>query len=161
MPRLLITAIATLGLAPAAFAADICALPKSDAKVASLSWLAGDWIETGKTRVVREHWSGPYGGLLLGVGMTIVGDAAKSFEFFRIAQTPSGISYFASPNAKPAVEFKAIELCADKVVFENKTNDFPHRVIYRKEADGTLHARIEGTIKGKLEGEDWTYKPER
>lgn len=161
MPRILASAIAALALTPAAQAADICALPKPDAKVASLSWLAGNWVETGKTREVREHWSGPYGGLLLGVGVTTVGDAAKSFEFFRIAQTGAGVSYFASPNARPAVEFKAIELCTDKVVFENKAHDFPQRVIYRKDADGTLHARIEGTIKGKLEGEDWTYKPER
>lgn len=161
MPRLLISAFAALALTPAASAADVCALPKSDAKVATLSWLAGSWIETGKTGVVREHWTGPHGGLLLGLSVTTQGDAAKSFEFFRIAQTPSGLSYFASPNAKPATEFKAIELCADQVVFENKAHDFPQRVIYRKEADGTLHARIEGNIKGKLEGEDWTYKPER
>lgn len=161
MPRFLITAVAAIALTPVANAADICAMPKSDATVASLSWLAGNWIETGKTRVVREHWAGPYGQLLLGVGVTTMGDTAKSFEFFRIAQTTSGVSYFASPNAKPAIEFKAIELCADKVVFENKTHDFPQRVIYRRDANGSLHARIEGTIKGKLEGEDWTYKPER
>lgn len=161
MSRLLISALTATLLAPAAFAADVCALPKTDADVASVSWLAGNWIETGKSRVVRERWSGPYGGIMLGVGVTTQGDAAKFFEFFRIAKTPTGLSYFASPNAKPATEFKAIELCADKVVFEAREHDFPQRVVYRKGAGGMLHARVEGTLNGKFESEDWTYKLER
>jgi hypothetical protein len=140
---------------------DICALPRSSADIASLSWLAGNWIEAGKARTVRERWAGPYGGVLLGVGVTTQGDATKSFEFFRIAKTPTGLSYFASPNAAPPTEFKAIEICTGKVVFENKGHDFPQRVIYTKGANGTLNARVEGMVKGKLEGEDWQYRPDR
>jgi hypothetical protein len=158
---LLISAIAALTLTPAASAADICALPKVNADVASVSWIAGNWLEEGKTRVVRERWSGPYGGIMLGVGVTTERDTTKFFEFFRIAKTATGLSYFASPNARPATEFKAIEICADKVVFEAKEHDFPQRVIYRKGEGGALHARVEGTLNGKFESEDWTYKPER
>lgn len=161
MSRLLISALAVALLVPAAHAADVCALPKTDTGIASVSWLAGNWIESGKSRVVRERWSGPYGGIMLGVGVTTQGEAAKFFEFFRIAKTPTGLSYFASPNAKPPTEFRAIELCADKVVFEAREHDFPQRVIYRKGADGALHARVEGTLNGKFESEDWTYKAER
>jgi hypothetical protein len=142
-------------------AEDICALPKSNPDIASLAWLAGNWIQSGKTSTVRERWAGPYGGVLLGVGVTTQGDLAKSFEFFRIAKTPTGLSYFASPNASSPTEFKATEICAGKVVFENKAHDFPQRVIYTKGANGTLTARIEGMLKGKLEGEDWTYRAER
>lgn len=155
-------AIAILAGAPA-HAEDVCALPSARANTspAAIAWLAGNWIQSDKTRAVRERWAGPYGGVLLGVGVTTQGDATKSFEFFRIAKTPTGLSYFASPNAAPPTEFKAIEVCADKVVFENKAHDFPQRVIYRKNADGTLTARIEGLLKGKLQGEDWTYRAER
>lgn len=153
-------AAATLA-APALHAEDICALPKANANTASLSWLAGNWIQKEKDRIVRERWSGPYGGVLLGIGITTKGDTTRSFEFFRIAKTPTGLSYFASPNAAPPTEFKAIEICADKVIFENKAHDFPQRVIYIKEPNGALKARIEGTLKGKAAGEDWTYLPER
>lgn len=145
----------------AAHAEDICVLPKSDADIAALSWLAGNWIENGKTRTVRERWAGPYGGVLLGVAVTTQGDTAKSFEFLRIAKTPTGLSYFASPNAAPPTEFKAIEICNARVVFENKTHDFPQRVIYAKGANGDLTARIEGMLKGKLAGQDWHYRAER
>jgi hypothetical protein len=126
-----------------------------------LSWLAGNWIQTSATRTVRERWAGPYGDVLLGIGVTTDGRKTKSFEFFRIARTPTSFSYFASPNGAPPTEFKAIEVCTDKIVFENKAHDFPQRVIYRKNADGTLSARVEGMLKGKLEGEDWRYRPDR
>lgn len=129
--------------------------------VATLAWLSGDWIQDANGTVVRERWSGPYGDMLLGIGVTLRPQNKSSFEFFRIANTPTGVSYFASPNARPAVEFKAIELTPTKVVFENKTHDFPQRVIYWRENDGLLHARVEGALKGKLESEEWTYRPER
>jgi hypothetical protein len=155
-------AAAAVAAAPAR-TENVCALPTSVANVdiASLSWLTGNWIETGETRTVRERWSGPYGGVLLGIGVTTQGDAAKSFEFFRIAKTATGLSYFASPNAAAPTEFKAIEICADKVVFENRAHDFPQRVIYAKGTSGTLNARIEGTIEGSLKGGDWRYKRDR
>ena len=161
MKRLPAFAIALIVTVSTARAEDICALPKSNPDIATVSWLAGNWVQTGKTSTVRERWAGPYGGVLLGIGVTTQGDVAKSFEFFRIAKTPTGLSYFASPNASPPTEFKATEICSDKVVFENKAHDFPQRVIYTKGANGTLNARIEGTLKGKLEAEDWTYRAER
>lgn len=152
---------AGLAATASASAEQICALPRQNRETATLTWLAGDWIQTDKTQVVRERWSGPYGGALLGVGVTTRDDQVHSFEFFRIARTPTGLSYFASPNAAPPTEFKAVEICADKVVFENKAHDFPQRVIYAKGANGALNARIEGTLNGKPAAEEWAYRPDR
>jgi hypothetical protein len=133
----------------------------TQATIGALSWLAGNWIEERKDQTIRERWSGPYGDMLLGVGVTERAKGKTSFEFFRIAKTATGVSYFASPNATPPTEFKAIEHTSTKVVFENKAHDFPQRVIYIKNADGTLAARIEGTLNGKLVSESWLYQPER
>jgi hypothetical protein len=159
--RLATAALSVVVAMTSAHAEDICALPKSNAEIASLSWLAGNWVEDGKSRTVRERWAGPYGGVLLGIGVTTQADTAKSYEFFRIAKTAAGLSYFASPNGASPTEFKAVEICAGKVVFENKAHDFPQRVIYTKGANGTLNARVEGLLKGKLEGESWAYRAER
>ncbi|MEQ1864246.1 MAG: DUF6265 family protein [Micropepsaceae bacterium] len=160
---LALAAILTIASLPSAAAEDVCALPSAgaNAKIEDVAWLAGHWIETKNDVDVREHWMGPHGGILLGVGQTTKGDATKSFEYFRIAKTSSGLSYFASPRAAAPTEFKAVEICSDKIVFENKSHDFPQRVIYAKGKNGTLDARIEGTIKGKLESEDWHYRQER
>jgi hypothetical protein len=129
--------------------------------IAKLAWLAGNWIEVRNDSTVRERWTGPYGGMLLGIGVTERANGKHAFEFMRISETATGFSFFASPNAAAPTEFKAIEATAAKVVFENKDHDFPQRVIYAKNADGTLTARIEGTLNGKPAGETWHYKPER
>ena len=41
--------------------------------------------------------------------------------------------------------------------FENKANDFPQRVTYRR-CDIDLCARIEGVVGGKLQFEEWRYR---
>jgi hypothetical protein len=162
MNRLAFLLLLLTASAPAQAAGDVCALPRAHAEtgVEILAWLAGDWVETKGDLAVREHWSGPFAGTLLGTGITTKGEATKSYEFFRIAKTAQGVSYFASPNAAPATEFKATIICSDKVVFENKAHDFPQRVIYERGPGGTLNARVEGLIQGKLEAQDWRYKSE-
>lgn len=129
--------------------------------IAKLGWLAGDWIEIRKDSTVRERWSGPYGGMLLGIGVTERTNGKHAFEFMRIAETATGFSFFASPNAAAPTEFKAIEASAAKAVFENKAPDFPQRVFYTLNGDGTLEAGIEGLLNGKLVRETWSYKRER
>jgi len=68
----------------------------------SLAWLSGSWIERKGQATTEEHWMAPSGGLMLGVNRTIAASGKASFEFLRIAQTPEGLSYFASPQGKPA-----------------------------------------------------------
>jgi hypothetical protein len=44
------------------------------------------------------------------------------------------------------------------VVFENLSHDFPQRVIYRRNADSSITARIEGTVNGEARGRDFPYR---
>jgi len=41
-------------------------------------------------------------------------------------------------------------------VFENREHDFPQRVIYRRELDGSMHARIEGERDGRIRTIDFS-----
>jgi hypothetical protein len=45
-----------------------------------------------------------------------------------------------------------------EIVFEDPAHDFPQRVIYRKNADGSVTARTEGTMNGQLRGVDFPFK---
>ena len=45
-----------------------------------------------------------------------------------------------------------------RVVFENKQHDFPQRILYWLDAQGALHARIEGPQGGKTVSEEWVWK---
>ena len=42
-------------------------------------------------------------------------------------------------------------------MFENLSHDFPQRIIYRRTADASVTARIEGTVKGEARGRDFPY----
>ena len=51
-----------------------------------------------------------------------------------------------------------IEQGEQRVVFENAEHDFPQRIIYWMTKDGSLHAKIEGSLGGKPASEEWTWR---
>lgn len=126
--------------------------------VSILSWMSGTWVGVIGQTEMEEQWTTPKGGSLLGVHRDVRAGRTISFEFMRIQQDADGITFWGSPGGKPAVPFRAIEVTSQRVTFENKEHDFPQRVIYWLTADGMLHAKIEGTMNGKLESEEWAWK---
>jgi Domain of unknown function (DUF6265) len=84
-----------------------------------------------------------------------------SFEFLRIQATPEGIIYFASPRSRPPVPFALVESGGRRAVFENKQHDFPQRIQYWLDAQGAMHARIEGPQGGKTVSEEWVWMKAR
>jgi hypothetical protein len=80
-----------------------------------------------------------------------------SFEFLRIEATKEGTVYFASPRSAAATPFKLATLSDRKVAFENRTHDFPQRILYWLDDQGALHARIEGSQAGKELHEEWVW----
>jgi hypothetical protein len=143
----------------AAFAAPP-AFAQSPPRAAALDWLAGTWTQAKGEEVVSESWIGPRNGVLVAVNLTTRGTLRKSHEFLRIADTPEGFSYFASPGGRPPVEFKLKEMGERRVVFENAAHDFPQRILYWRDGDA-LVARIEGRVGGKDRGEEWRFLRER
>lgn len=128
------------------------------ADISSLGWMAGNWTGTQDGVEMEELWQKPKGGTMLGVHRDVKAGRTISFEFLRIEATNDGIIYWASPRARPATPFRMIESSNKRVVFENATHDFPQRVIYWLTTDGSLHAKIEGTLRGKPAAEEWTWR---
>ena len=127
-------------------------------RVASLDWMAGTWVqETPAGRTVTESWVGPGHGLMVAANLATFPNGRKSFEFLRIAETPEGFSYYASPGGKAPVEFKLKESGETRVVFENAAHDFPQRILYWREGE-ELVARIEGTVGGRQRHRSWRFK---
>ena len=114
--------------------------------ISDLIWLAGDWqTASGGRAQIEEHWTLPAGGTMIGIGRTVVGDKTAEFEFLRIEQRDDDIYYVANPNGNcPQTDFKLTRLTPQEVIFENPTHDFPKRVMYRKNSDGSLLASIDG-----------------
>lgn len=132
------------------------ALAFAQARVASLDWLTGTWVQDSPQEKVSESWLGPANGLMVAANLTARANGRRSFEFLRIADTPEGFSYYASPGGKAPVEFKLRETGERRVVFENAAHDFPQRIIYWRYGD-QLVARIEGSIQGKARTEEWRF----
>jgi hypothetical protein len=150
IPGFAVTALVLFGMTP----------PQgSPADVGQLAWLAGCWSQTRSNGVVEEHWMAPSGGSMLGMSRTVAGGKTVEYEFLRIADVDGRLSYVARPSGQAEAVFPLKAMETDSIVFENPTHDFPQRIIYRRQADGTVTARIEGTLNGQPRGRDFPYRP--
>ena len=114
-------------------------------KISELAWLSGDWqTAPGGRALIEEHWTVPAGGTMIGMGRTVAGEKTAEFEFLRIEQRGNDLYYVANPNANcPQTDFKLTRLTGQAAIFENPGHDYPKRVMYRKNSDGSLVASID------------------
>jgi hypothetical protein len=124
--------------------------------IARLSWLAGCWERTGDGRHVEEQWMAPRGGTMLGMGRTVTGGSTSEHEQMQIREEGGRLIFTAKPSGQAEASFVSLEVADSSVVFENKAHDFPQRIIYRLQPDGSLLARIEGERGGKQQGVDFS-----
>lgn len=149
--------IAAVLLAPAAVFAG--SGPRQDRSgTGSLEWLAGMWSGMDGTTKVEEFWMRPAGGVMLGVHRDIDSAGFVWFEYLRIEIHGGNMVYAAMPGGRPAVMFPMKELAKNAVTFENLENDFPQRIMYRLNEDGSLLARIEGMENGVVKAKEWTWR---
>jgi len=124
-----------------------------------ISWLAGEWQIASPGQCVEEQWTAPSSNMLVGMSRTVAGGRTTSFEFMRIEARADGIFYVAQPAGRPPVDFKLDSDSATELIFVNPGHaDRLKKVIYRREADGRLTARIEGENNGKSFAEDYPYQ---
>lgn len=135
--------------------------PAASFKVEDLAWISGDWeTAPGGRMQIDEHWTKVSGGSLFGVSRTVAGGRTVFFEYLRIETRGTDIFYVAHPKARtPGTDFKLVKLNGQEATFENLAHDFPKRIIYRKNTDGSLTARIEGDGTEKQKPQDFQYRP--
>lgn len=132
---------------------------KSAWTVADLAWLSGSWA-TAKGKVqIEEHWTKPAGDSMIGMGRTVSDGKTVFYEYLRIEARADGIYYVAHPKARPGTDFKLTRLQGKEALFENPVHDNPKKILYRKNPDGSLTARVEGEEKGKPVSEEFHYLP--
>jgi Domain of unknown function (DUF6265) len=100
----------------------------------------------------------PSGGTMLGMSRTIRGGRTTEFEFLQIKEISGKLAYVAKPSGQAEATFPLKSMTEAEIVFENPAHDFPQRVVYRKGADGSVTARIEGTMNGKARGVDFPFR---
>jgi hypothetical protein len=126
--------------------------------IADFAWLAGCWDGSGGNRESLEQWMKPSGGTMLGMSRTVAGGKTVAYEFLQLREQDGDIFYVAKPSGQAEASFKLIKFANQEAVFENPQHDFPQRIMYRLEKDGSLAAAIEGTSKGKLKKIDFPMR---
>ena len=156
MMKALSSLLAIALLAAAAHAQAPDAKPTLD----DFAWLAGHWrIEQGD-RLVDEQWMAPVGGLMIGMARNVQGGKVREYEFTLLRQEPNGdIVYIASPSKQTQTAFKLTSFSDGTAVFENPQHDFPKKIVYARQADGSLLAAIEGPGRdGKPRRVEYPFK---
>lgn len=134
----------------------LATLPAAAADLEQLNWLTGCWTYDNDEPGSGEFWMAPIGGSMLAVSRTIKNGRTSGFEYMRIAESDLGdIALYAQPSGKPAVRFGLASLSDTEVSFENPEHDFPQRIIYKSNGDGTLPGRIEGVYEGEAVAVDF------
>ncbi len=124
--------------------------PIAKPTLATIAWLAGSWSFERNGRVVEEQWLAPAGGTMLGMSRTVANGKTIDYEFVVLRAEASGdIVYTAKPAKQPEASFQLKRASDTEVVFENLEHDFPQRILYTLQPDGSLLAAIEGTQDGK------------
>jgi hypothetical protein len=148
----------TLIVASVSLGLTIAAGQPTGTEVDRLAWLAGCWTQPRTNGLVEEQWMTPRGGSMLGMSRTVIDGKTVEFEFVRIAVVGNTLAYVAKPSGQAEATFAIKSIDDGVVVFENLAHDFPQRIIYRRNADATVTARIEGTVKGEARGRDFPYR---
>ena len=114
-----------------------------------LKWLTGCWKDGKDARKESfEQWTKPVGNAMLGIGATLSKDnKVSSYEYMRIEAKENGdLVFIAKPTDKNESSFTLTSSDEKNLVFENPQLDFPKRVIYRRQKDGSLEARVDGMV---------------
>jgi hypothetical protein len=114
-------------------------------RLTSVNWLAGSWRMEKAGKMIEEQWTTPVGGMMLGVSRTVEMPIEKTveFEFLRIEQRGDSLVYIAQPGGRPPTEFKLESATDSEVVFANLQHDFPKKIRYTRNTDGSVTARVE------------------
>jgi uncharacterized protein DUF6265 len=134
--------------------------PVAKPTLQDLAWLAGHWRIEQADRLVDEQWMAPVAGLMMGMARNVQGGKVREYEFTLLRQEPNGdIFYVASPSKQSETSFKLTSLRNGEAVFENPEHDFPKKVIYARQTDGSLLAAIEGPGRdGKPRRVEYPFK---
>jgi hypothetical protein len=140
-----------VGLAAVAILADAAA------DVGKLSWMAGSWMEQKNGVTTRETWLAPLDGTMAGVGQTNRPGKPPYIEFTKITPEADGATFSAMGSGGRPTAFVLLPGPDGEATFEKKGHDYPQRIIYRR-CGRDLCARIEGTVDGRLNYNEWRYR---
>ena len=126
-----------------------------------LKQLTGKWRMQTNKGTLYEEWMQVNDSLLKGKSFRVNNGDTVLLESVELKLSNNNIYYIpvtAHQNNQQPVIFTLIKTENKQYVFENKSHDFPQRVIYELPEGGKLHALIEGDINGEFKRSEYHYE---
>jgi hypothetical protein len=128
-------------------------------KLDTISWFIGSWQQEDSGNVFTEAWSRQNDSVWVGTGqlVTVLGDTAfsEALQLVNIHDTLWYVPTIGNQNNGQPVRFMEKEITDTSIVFENLSHDFPQRIIYIRENQNEILARVEGMVNGRLKTEEF------
>jgi hypothetical protein len=131
---------------------------------AKVQGLLGEWVDgpAANGTIFHEQWQHAGEGALQGLGFVMSGNDTVFIEELAIRWDDDGAYYAAripTRNEGRFVHFELVPGTGDSLVFDNAAHDFPQRIVYRADADGTWHVRVSGLHGDTPREERFHFKP--
>ncbi len=128
-----------------------------ETEINSLKWMLGKWQSSTEEGILYEEWKKVNDSTYSGHAYAITPEGDTTFsETAEITKVNGAITYSVTVNEESSTDFALVDN-QDIAVFENVDHDFPQRIIYQKLAKDSLFARIEGTVDGEDQFEEYRY----
>jgi hypothetical protein len=163
MNRTVLLAALALTALPVA-AADRASSPAAVVAEDAFDWLEGEWVRETKRGTAHERWTRVSESTMEGVGGVTSGGETRIFEHLRLERFGDEVFYVAKPAENPyPTPFKLISVehtgeGQSRFVFSNPDHDFPQRVVYVRDGEDGMLARIEGTTGGEDRAVDFRFR---
>ncbi|MAP79566.1 MAG: hypothetical protein CL526_00625 [Aequorivita sp.] len=133
-------------------------------KLVKLQWLLGTWINEKENDFSQETWTRENDSSFTGYSFREVSGEVVFAEAM-VLQLKNGdlnltVASPKKPHEKP-VTFVMVASEGDKFIFENKSHDFPQKIIYWQPVKDSLHAWIEGVENGNTKKIDFYFSKKR
>lgn len=122
-----------------------------------LKWMLGNWESKTDEGILYEDWKKVDDSTYNGHAYAISLDGDTTFnENAKVILRNGNIIYSVTVNNEESVDFTLVDI-EQQAVFENVNHDYPQRIVYKNLSADSLFARIEGTVDGAEESEDFRY----
>jgi hypothetical protein len=121
-------------------------------------WRSAEQSAPAAASYTEEIWSAPTVNLMLGLTLFVRDGRAVQYELTRVELQGDAVVMTPYPNGTASEHgFVLTSSSANEAVFEAPEHDYPKRILYRTDPDGSRTARIDGGAQDPR-GQEWRFR---
>lgn len=131
--------------------------PVAAGPLPGLEFMSGCWRSGEGERYFEEIYTRPTANLMLGLSVYVRDGRAVGHELTRVVAEDGKVVLTPYPDGERSPHgFVLTSLRENEAIFEAPEHDYPKRILYRRNPDGSRWARIDGGEDDR-EGQEWRF----